>query len=211
MQREDERLLIEGWQMRKDQSSLEKLIFSHARMVYFWARKVSHDKSEQEELVAEGILGLIKAVGMFDQGQRVRFSTYARWWVKNSVLTALSRSRSIVQVPVGAEVMHTDFTHNGDDALDQLASDDPTPEELTIHRSSNNALRAEIAGALDALDWMDREIVVARSLNDPPAKISELSERLDISSARVRQLERRAMTRLKYELLERGVMTSRMH
>lgn len=211
MQWEDERLLIEGWQLRKDTSALETLLVSHARMVYFWARKVSRDKTEQEELVAEGLLGLIKAVDMFDQRQTVRFSTYARWWVKNSVLTALSRLRSIVEVPAGSGAAHPQYASDGEDGLEQLASDEPTPEEHAISRSSNDALREQISNALAALDGTDREVVVSRCLTQPPMNISDLATRLGITSARLRQIERRAMARLKYELVERGVLTSRVH
>ncbi len=210
MQWEDERLLIEGWQLRKDSSALETLLVSHARMVYFWARKVSRDKVEQEELVAEGLLGLIKAVDMFDQRQRVRFSTYARWWVKNSVLTALSRLRSIVEVPAGSGTPQPQYPSDGETGLDQLASDEPTPEEHAISRSSNEALRVQITDALAALDGLDREVVVSRCLAQPPMNISDLAERLGVTSARLRQIERRAMARLKYELVERGVLTSRV-
>lgn len=208
---EDECFLIEEWQLRKDQSALENLLLSHARMAFFWARKVSRDITEQEDLVAEGMLGLIKAVDMFDQKRSVRFSTYARWWVKNSVLTALSRSRSIVDLPVGSDVSHTQLIITGDDALDNLSCEKPTPEEHVMAQSAQITLKKHLADALGMLDRTDREVLINRCLAEPAMSIGELSTKLDLTPAKLRQIERRAITKLKYLLIERGTMTSRVH
>lgn len=211
LQWEDECHLIEEWQLKKDQSALENLLVSHARMAFFWARKVSRDMTEQEDLVAEGMLGLIKAVDMFDQKRSVRFSTYARWWVKNAVLTALSRSRSIVDLPVGSGVSHTQVVITGDDDLDNLTCEDPTPEECVMARSGQVMLKKHLAEALGMLDRTDREVLISRSLAEPAMSIGELSTKLDIAPSKLRQIERRAMTKLKYLLIERGTITSRVH
>jgi RNA polymerase sigma-32 factor len=209
---EDERLLIEDWQARKDTNALEALLLSHARIVFFWARKLSPDTVEQEELVSEGLMGLIRAADMFDLGREVRFSTYARWWVKNSVLTALARLRSIVETPAGAQTAAPQLARQSldDDAgFDALVSPDPTPEEAMIKKSSLHLMRQRISEAMVHLDDIDREVVVSRAFKQPPDSIGDLAERLSMSTSKLRQLERRAMSRLKYELLARGVMTSR--
>ena len=56
---EDERVLLKHWQVSKDQCALESLVLSHARIVFYWARKLSDDQTEREDLVSEGILGLM--------------------------------------------------------------------------------------------------------------------------------------------------------
>ena len=206
---EDERLLIEGWQLRKDRSALEALILSHTRIVFAWTRKLSIDHSEQEELLSEGILGLIRAADMFDLKREVRFSTYARWWVKNSVLTALERLRSIVQTPASDRSQDIEPIRQISDVFDLLASDDPTPEDLIIASSSQDQLRRKLADAMAGLDEVDREVVLCRTLRQPPDSINELAVRLKMNTSKLRQVERRAMSRLKYELMARGVTTSR--
>ncbi|KAJ02006.1 sigma-70 family RNA polymerase sigma factor [Sulfitobacter mediterraneus] len=209
---EDERLLILDWQQAKDRCALEALMLSHARIVFFWARKLSPDKTEQEELVSEGLLGLIRAADMFDLAREVRFSTYARWWVKNSVLTALARLRSVVETPASAK---GDAPPIAKQSLDDetvynfLVSDEPTPEEMVIRNSSLDLMRQRIGEAMSGLDEIDREVVVSRSLKQPPDSIGDLADRLSMSTSKLRQLERRAMSRLKTELMSRGVLTSR--
>ena len=85
---EDERVLLKDWQVSKDKFALESLVLSHARIVFYWARKLSDDQAEREDLISEGILGLIHAADLFDLDRDVRFSTYAKWWVKNATMTA---------------------------------------------------------------------------------------------------------------------------
>ena len=210
---EDERLLIEDWQCRKDSAALEVLLLSHARLVYYWARKVGRDATEQEELVSEGIFGLIRAADMFDASHKVRFSTYARWWVKNAVLTALERLRAVVETPSGIRAPVATLVGDSADnlnALDQLPSDDPTPEERMIAKSSHSDMCLRLKDAMTSLSDLDREVVMCRSLKQPPDTIGDLANRLGMNAAKLRQLERRAMMRLKYELVARGVFTSRV-
>lgn len=205
----DERRLIEGWQRRKDRTALEKLLLSHVRIVFAWVRKLSADRAEQEEMVSEGILGLIKAADMFDLAREVRFSTYARWWVKNSVLTAFERLRSIVEMPADVPKESRQQVKQSADLFDMLVCDAPTPEERMIAVSSRDLLNARLAEALTGLDVLDREVVTSRALKQPSEPINDLAARLKINSTKLRQIERRAMSRLKNELMARGVTTSR--
>ncbi|WP_295512676.1 sigma-70 family RNA polymerase sigma factor [uncultured Sulfitobacter sp.] len=209
---EQERALIEGWQTNKDPSALEELLLSHARIVYYWARKLSSDQADREDLISEGIIGLIKAAEMFDLERDVRFSTYARWWVKNATITARNRLHAIVDTPEGtSKEIPAPTRHSVDDenTLLSLVSDDPSPEEHLITRSSHQKMCKNISEAMAGLDAIDREVVQCRMIKQPPESVKDLSVRLGVNSDKLRQLERRAMVRLKTELVSRGVVTSR--
>lgn len=52
-----------------------------------------------EDLVQEGTLGLIQAVDRFDYHQRVRFSTYATWWIKQAILKAIADRGRVIRLP----------------------------------------------------------------------------------------------------------------
>lgn len=206
---EDERRLIEGWQIQKDRSALETLLLSHVRIVFAWVRKLSADRTEQEEMLSEGILGLIKAADMFDLEREVRFSTYARWWVKNSVLNAFERLRTIVEIPAGKRMQKTPQIKQSSDVFDLLVCNNPTPEEQMIATSSLDFLRQRLAKAMTRLCDLDREVVICRTLRQPPETISDLAARLNMDNNKLRQVERRAMSRLKNELMAGGVTTSK--
>lgn len=195
--------------MQKDKSALETLLLSHLRIVFAWSRKLSSDKTEQEEMLSEGILGLIKAANMFDLKREVRFSTYARWWVKNSILSAFGRLKTIVEVPAGARSEGTQPTKQSSDVFDSLVCGDPTPEEQMVATSSLDFLRRRLAKAMTKLNDIDREVVICRTMKQPPETINDLAVRLKMNNNKMRQVERRAMSRLKNELLASGVTTSR--
>lgn len=99
---DEERNAIRRWQDHGDQEALELLIRSHARQAWSMAVRYTDNPVHQEDLAAEGVLGLIRAADNFDLGQDVRFSTYAGWWVMNGVTSAATRIRSVIDVPVRA-------------------------------------------------------------------------------------------------------------
>ena len=211
-----ERQLIHDWQQKGDRHALEELMLSHARLVYHSVRKVNKTPSDTEELVSEGLLGLIKAANMFDLDQNVRFSTYARWWVRNSVTAANTRLYCVVDYPAHAKTAEgfvppeTGFAELENEQGEIFQSDDPTPEEHVIARSSRSMLREQIAEAMKTLGNLEREIVCSRNLQSHPPSVEELAKQLGISRARLRQEERRAMSKLKFALLSRGVSTIRV-
>lgn len=207
---EDERVLLKHWQVSKDQCALESLVLSHARIVFYWARKLSDDQTEREDLVSEGILGLIHAADLFDLDRDVRFSTYARWWVKNATMTARDQLRAVVETPAGIQ-NSTQHSIDDDDSFASLASDDPNPEETVIAQSTQNLLRNCLQDAMTVLEDTDRDVLYSRALKQPPESIQSLAARLGINSTKLRQVERRAMSRLKFELATRGILTSKVH
>lgn len=211
---EYERVLIRNWQEQANQQALETLVMSHARLVYQLARKLSQNASDQEEMISEGLLGLIKAADVFDLGRQVRFSTYARWWVRNGVVSAYSKLRSVVDTPATArgEGGHSfeRFISSEGDELDHVECPEPNPEECAIERSHQGRLRDCLIDAMTDLAEIERQIVVERNLSSEPASVEDLSERLGISRERLRQVERRAISKLKYELLSRGISTAQV-
>ncbi len=216
---EQERDLIRRWQTKRDRTALEALIVSHARQVYSCAMRLSPEVSDREELIAEGMVGLIRAADRFDLSRGVRFSTYAHWWILNSASRALARLNSVVDIPARAQRegatlkqvrmlnVHSD---EADEGVEAVHSPDPTPEERMIAHAANARLRSLIVEAMGELGDMEREIVLSRNLRQVPDTVEDLARRLGVSREKLRQIERRAMTRLKYGLLSRGVTAAQL-
>lgn len=230
-----EREAILGWQSRGDRGALELLVRAHARQVYSQAQRWTSNPVELEDLVAEGMIGLMRAADQFDLAQQVRFSTYAHWWVLTSVTTAIARIRSLVDMPartyldarmgrltgadrdfalqaIGGYVNIDAMAADPDSARgQQLCSPDMTPEEVLEAASVEEMLRETMARALDQLADQDREVLVRRKLGFAPESVEDIASALGISRDRVRMIERRAMARLKLVLQRLGFTPAMLH
>ncbi len=83
-----------------DESARNEMIESNLRLVVKIAKKYLHRGLALSDLIAEGNIGLIKAVGRFSPDRETRFSTYATWWIKQSIERAVANQSRIVRLPV---------------------------------------------------------------------------------------------------------------
>ena len=90
--------------------------------------------------------------------------------------------------------------HEGRDWLDTIEDDAPAAEEVVLGRMERAQQRSALVQALMALPSRERHIVVERHLADAPSTLTELGAELGISKERVRQLEERALTRLRKQV-----------
>eukprot|EP00871_Galdieria_phlegrea_P001079 jgi/Galph1/1972/GphlegSOOS_G630.1 len=76
------------------------LVMSHLRLVFAICRDFIHQGLSFDDLVQEGILGLLRATKKFQGCKGFRFSTYASWWVHQSLQRALAKHRHPIRLPV---------------------------------------------------------------------------------------------------------------
>ena len=224
----EEREAIRRWQVEGDRAALEVLLRSHARQAWSLASRWSDNPAHLEDLAAEGMIGLIRAADSFDLDQDVRFSTYAAWWVMNGISSAVARIKSVIDVPSRALVEMrsgklTDEDHAmvqmamqgivaldapvGDGTLsllDALVSAERNPEEEAAAESLHLAQQDLIARALNVLNYDEAEVIRRRRLQAVPDSIDDVAEAMRMSRDKLRQVERRALTRLRRVLLENG-------
>jgi len=84
---------------QNDPLAREQLVRSNLRLVVNIAKKYAGRGLSLGDLIEEGNLGLIKAVDYFDPDRGTRFSTYAAWWIKQSVKRALLECVQPVHIP----------------------------------------------------------------------------------------------------------------
>lgn len=82
-------------------SARNKLVLANQGLIYFFAKPYTNRGVSLEDLIMEGNLGLIKAIDRFDPGVGVKFSSYAKWWIKDSLNRARRNFGHQVQLPRG--------------------------------------------------------------------------------------------------------------
>ena len=93
------RLMREGSAKEKDYAR-QKLVQANLRLVVSIAKKYAGQGVLFMDLVQEGSLGLIKAAEKFDYRKNFKFSTYATWWIKQTIVRAISNHARTIRIPV---------------------------------------------------------------------------------------------------------------
>ncbi len=91
-----------GREIKENKSEIakRKLIQANLRLVVSIAKKYIGQGVLFMDLVQEGSLGLIKAAEKFDYSKNFKFSTYATWWIKQTIIRAISNNSRTIRIPV---------------------------------------------------------------------------------------------------------------
>lgn len=230
-----------------------RFLSANLRLVVSLARRYPRGSLSLLDLVQEGNLGLIRAVEKFDYHRGFKFSTYATWWIRQSISRAIAQSGRIIRLPVhlgeevgrmtrarrdlvrdlgrevsdvevaevlGCEVarvtdlarlakdpvsLQTPIGAEEESALEDFVRDAilPGPDEVVL--AAHSAM--ELMNWVDGLDDRSRAVVRARyGMEDGEVHtFAEIGHRLGLSRARIQQIEREAILRLRRLAEEHGV------
>ena len=230
---EEEKDVIYRWQQHRDPKALERLVRSHARLAYSYAYRYTKNQEHLKDLAAEGMIGLMTAADKFDPEMGVRFATYSRWWV----MTKISDGLPVVSTPIDipprtfmdarsgkltgnyADKAHTavyggvnlDAPITEDEGMtegDRLECQRPNPEQAAEQQSDENYRQGILSQCMADLSEREQSVIYRRKLKAYPETLETISQDMGVTRERVRQIESRALARLKKLLTDAGFSVS---
>ncbi len=257
LEKDEEYYHIEKWKNHRDSNSLKIILNAYLRLSVSYARKYSSYGLPLDDLIHEGVLGIMHAIEKFDISKDFRLSTYASWWIRASIQDYILKNWSVVKTGSTAsqkalffnlrkikqqisdvssdymgqkeinkvseilnvknfEVQNMESRLTGgdlylnqkidneseNDLMSLLQDERSNPEEVYEDLSEGKLKKEYINKAILTLNERERKIIELRKLKEKSITLDELGKMLKISKERVRQIETKALEKLKSAILD---------
>lgn len=193
---EEETAALESAQQNPKYRSV--LIEHNLRLVVYIAKKFESTGIGIEDLVSIGTIGLIKAINTFKPEKNNKLATYASRCIENEILMYMRKNNSKRCEVSIEEPLNVDWDGN-----ELLLSDVLGSDEDMVYRNLENAEEKKIVrSAVDSLNPRERMIIEMRyGLNGGGEKTQkEVADLLGISQSYISRLEKKIISRLKYDV-----------
>jgi RNA polymerase primary sigma factor len=219
-------IATEGITQREKDAIHKELLEGNLRFVITVAKQYQNQGLDFPDLIAEGNLGLMKAINNFDWSKNLRFISYAVWWVKQSILQSLNDNSRTIRLPVnvvqdlhrakkevesnGAQLddkfqklpsmidLDMNINEDGDTLIDIIKNDQADmPDEVF---NNKDMLKSKLINLLNFLD--EREKVIIEDyfgLTGTPRTLEDIGGDFNLTKERVRQIKQKALRKIRNE------------
>lgn len=129
-----------------DNKALEKLVLANLRFVISVAKQYQNQGLSLPDLINEGNIGLVKAARLFDASRGFKFISYAVWWIRQSIVQAISDQTRIVRLPLN-RIAAINKVKKALPYLEQVLEREPTDDEIASFLDVKNE-NVEIANRI---------------------------------------------------------------
>ena len=221
-----QRILSGDFTLSEKKQIEKELLIGNLRFVITVAKQYQNQGLELSDLIAEGNLGLLKAVENFDWTKQLRFISYAVWWIRQSILQSLNENARTIRLPVNVvqdlQKAKKEVEKNGTDLPDKFVNlptvinyDAPLNEEgdtlLDLIKNpdaelpdsvfdTKEILKEKLKEILGILD--DREKLIIEDyfgLSGQTRTLEDIGNDFKLTKERVRQIKEKALRKLRNE------------
>jgi RNA polymerase primary sigma factor len=204
----------------------QELLEGNLRFVITVAKQYQNQGMELGDLIAEGNLGLMKAIKNFDWTKKLRFISYAVWWIKQSIIQSLNENSRMIRLPVNVvqdlqkakkesqknnteldsrftslpKVIDLDMNINeeGDTLVDLIENTNAVQPDEGFNTAE--MLKEKLRDIMKILDERERLIVEDYfGLSGTPRTLEDIGQDFNLTKERVRQIKEKALRKLRNE------------
>jgi RNA polymerase primary sigma factor len=204
----------------------KEILEGNLRFVITISKQYQNQGLDLNDLIAEGNYGLLKAIENFDWSKKLRFISYAVWWIRQSILQSLNENARTIRFPVNVvQELHKakkEQEVTGNDLEDKYVNlpytidlDSPLNEEgdtlmdVVINHNvdspdagltTQNTLKDKLLEMLNILD--EREKIIVEDyfgLTGNMRTLEDIGTDFDLTKERVRQIKEKALRKLRNE------------
>ena len=221
-----EKMLSQNISEREKNEIKKELLEGNLRFVITVSKQYQNQGLDLPDLIAEGNYGLLKAIENFDWSKKLRFISYAVWWVRQSILQSLNENARTIRLPVnvvqefhkakkdmdinGTEMpekftnlpsvtnLESPLNEDGDTLLDVMIN--PNADSADSGLSTEQTLKDKLLNMLDVLD--EREKIIIQDyfgLSGSSRTLEDIGTDFDLTKERVRQIKEKALRKLRNE------------
>jgi RNA polymerase primary sigma factor len=219
--------MLSGTITEKEKKQIQReLLEGNLRFVITVSKQYQNQGLDLSDLIAEGNYGLMKAIENFDWSKRLRFISYAVWWVRQSILQSLNENARTIRLPVNVvqelhrakkEVDSTGlelpdkfstlpYTINYDNPLNEEGDtlldiiNNPNAELADVNLSTEETLKEKLMDMLNVLDNRERMIIEDYfGLSGSTRTLEDIGNDFSLTKERVRQIKEKALRKLRNE------------
>ena len=207
LSREEEGYLSKEWLTKKDINARNKLVEANLKFVANIARNYKGLGLSYSDLIQEGNAGLFKAVDKFDPDKGYKFISYAVNWIKQSILEALNKKNSLKSAELPNETCDDVIDDKKDLTINDISLDDVYLDLSDDERRREKDICDVAKFLLTGLTSREKYIVCQyNGINEKkPKTLEEIGNNLGITKERVRQINEKAMKKLRAYALNNSI------